>query len=995
MTLEQSLKPALMMHRQILSLLALLLGMSAALAQPVNDNCFGATPLPDEASWCSAVGAFTSVGATPPSGPQAGCLSGPFADVWFTFVPLASSVTVTIIGNNSLGGTGLLLPELAIFAGPCGALQLVACKPAPAFGVTNSLSFSGLDLGVPHYILVQGRNGTVGSFQLCINTYNLPTAPSSDCPQAALLCDKSPFVVQQLSGAGNNPSEANDAACLSGFGGNVESNSTWFVWTAGSSGSLTFRLTPLNPPDDLDFVVYEFPNGPGNCAGQIPLRCMASSCPGPTGLDESSTDISEPPNCNPAIQDNFLAALQMEAGKTYGVMVNNFSTTGMGFLFEFGGSGEIAGPQAAFEANLAEGCIEQAVVFSDLSAYPDGTIAAWEWDFGPGASPATALGAGPHTVVYSTPGPKPVLLSLTSAQGCVVSAVQEFDVFCCERQYQASVAISPITCLGNADGMLSLEMAHPAGPYAFTWSNGATGPTASGLEPGSYSVTVSEILGCDTIYTFLMEDPPPFAFDTTIIMPTCNGGMDGSIRLDVNGGTPPYQFSLQGGAFSPGGEFSNLSIGDYAIRLLDANNCEADFLITLRELELELDPLVQAVNPPSCFGFSDASIELGISNGLPPYRYDFNDGLGYVDASSLSGLAAGVYAVDVLDANLCRGSFSFRVENPPALEVEFSESPISCHGLADGGVAALPSGGTGSYLFQWSTGSTAAGLGQLAAGEYTLTLTDAAGCRLVAAYRLGQPDPLLPGLAAIELPLCTGDANGRIAISMEGGLRPYTYSLGSSAFQPDSLFNGLAAGLHQIVVSDAAGCMASLEVAMADPPPLLVDAGDRQLVILGYEAQLRAQPNDPEVIYQWSPTEGLSCNDCPAPNVLPLRNTTYTVLVQDSKGCLALDSVVVVVSPDRPLFVPNAFSPNNDGRNDVFTAHGGPGLRQIISLKVFDRWGSLVFEQQNLGPDPAVVAWDGLIQGQPAPNGAYAYLFEVEFIDGQKRHFYGDVVVLR
>ncbi|MDV7400187.1 hypothetical protein RZS08_52725, partial [Arthrospira platensis SPKY1] len=111
----------------------------------------------------------------------------------------------------------------------------------------------------------------------------------------------------------------------------MESNSTWFVWTAGSSGSLTFTLTPLNPPDDLDFVVYEYPNGPGNCAEKIPLRCMASSCQGPTGLNESSTDLAEPPNCNPATQDNFLAALQMEEGKTYGVMVNNFSTTGMGF----------------------------------------------------------------------------------------------------------------------------------------------------------------------------------------------------------------------------------------------------------------------------------------------------------------------------------------------------------------------------------------------------------------------------------------------------------------------------------------------------------------------------------------------------------------------------------------------------------------------------------------------------------------------------------------
>jgi gliding motility-associated-like protein len=984
-----------MTRRSILPILGLLLAGQAAWAQPVNDDCLGAIPIANPTAWCSGAGAFTSIGATAPGLPQAGCLSGAFADVWFSFVPEAGSITVTVIGNNGLGGAGLLLPEIALFAGPCDDLQPVACRPAPVFGNVNSLSFNALVLGQPYYILVQGRNGITGPFQLCLHNYSLPTSPSSDCPEAALLCDKSPFVVQQLIGAGNDPTEANDASCLNSFGVNVESNSTWFVWTAGSSGSLTFTLTPLNPPDDLDFVVYEYPNGPGNCAEKIPLRCMASSCQGPTGLNESSTDLSEPPNCNPAIQDNFLAALQMEEGKTYGVMVNNFSSTGMGFLFEFGGSGEFAGPQAAFAASPAEACIGQAVTFADASTIAIGSIVSWEWGFGADASPASALGPGPHQVAYTRPGSKLAQLKLTTAQGCIVTAIQSLEVSCCARQYQAEVSVLPPNCPGSADAAISLEMMQPPGPYAFNWSNGATGAANSGLAPGTYSLTVSEALGCDTVYTFLVEDLPPFAFDTVIVMPTCNGGMDGQIGLLASGGTPPYQFSFQGGPFGLGATFTSLPVGDYAIRLQDSNGCEQVLSIPLRELVLELDPVVQAVTPPACFGLADGAIQVEISNGLPPYQYDFNDGQGYVDASSLANLPAGLYQVDVRDANLCRGRFSFALEDPPLLAVTFAESPISCHGLADGGLAAWAEGGTGDYRYAWSTGSTAAEIDQLAAGAYALSLEDAAGCRLVAAYSLGQPAALQPRLTAAIPPPCAGAADGRLTVGMAGGTRPYSYRLDGGASQPDSTFAGLPAGAYLLTVRDSAGCEAILMATIDDPPALQVDAGERQVVILGYEALLRAQPNWPVVSYQWSPAEGLSCSDCPAPSARPLRNTLYTVEVVDEDGCRAVDSVEVAISPERPLYIPNAFSPNEDGRNDVFTAYGGPGLRRIVSLKVFDRWGGLAFERQNLGDASAVLAWNGQIQSRPAPPGVYAFLLEAEFIDGQRRHFSGEVVLIR
>lgn len=985
-----------MLWKPTLPLWVLLLALSSGLAQPANDNCAGATFLQDATDWCSGPGAFSSIGANSSGSLQAGCLSGPFLDVWFSFVPQATDVTITIIGNSIGGGPALMLPEIALFEGNCGALQLVACEPAPPFGNANELSFSGLSLGVTHYILVQGKNGGTGNFQLCINNYNAPVEPSSDCPDAAILCNKDPFVVQQVLGPGNDPTEANDAECLNGFGVNVESFSTWFVWTAGNDGALTFSLTPLNPPDDLDFVVYEFPNGPGNCAGKIPLRCMASSCQGPTGLSLSSTDVSEPPNCLLPTQDNFLAALQMEAGKTYGLMVNNFSTTQIGFEIEFGGTGEFAGPEAAIGSSLqGPACIGEPVSFFDATSFPLGSIVGWAWEFGPGASPANAFTAGPHQVTYNSPGTKPVLLRLTTAEGCVVSVVEAIEVVCCNGQFQASADISQVDCPGAGNGAISLSVSNPNAPYTYNWSNGLSGAGINNLSPGDYSVTISDAAGCDTLMAFTITAPPAFSFDTTLVRPTCNGGLDGAITLGVSGGTPPYAFSWQGGPFGTGNSQENLPVGVYNILMRDANDCEVSFVIPLQELELELDPTVEAVRPPVCNGDANASIQVSISNGLPPYQYDFNDGNGFVGAGSLSGLPAGMYQVDVVDANLCRGSFSFTAEDPPLLTLGFQETPISCFGQADGEISAVPAGGVGGFTFRWNTGSTSATLGQLGAGSYTLTLTDAGGCSLESAYELAQPEPIALRIEAQENVICFGEATGSLVLSAMGGAPPYAFSLDGLSFQSTPAFGSLPAGSYQAVVEDSRGCASALDAVISEPPPLLVDAGERQVVILGYEARLRAVPNNPDVTFQWSPAESLDCADCPSPVALPLRNTVYVVQIEDASGCRAADSVEVAISSERPVFVPNAFSPNDDGRNDLFTAYGGPGLLGIVSVKIYNRWGGLAYEQENLSAGNPVIAWDGRAGNQDAPPGVYTYVFELEFIDGQRLFISGDISLIR
>jgi len=310
-------------------------------AQPANDNCDQATVLLELTNACSNVGQFTNGGATPSNFSEPDCFNNAGNDVWFQFVAGATDVNILVIGNASIdpGGT-LVNPEVALYNGDCASeISEWRCASDESNDNTVELRRGGLIVGGIYYVRIQGANGNTGTFQICVNNFNPPANPGSDCDNsnpllsAAVLCDKSAFSVQKLEGGGEDNNEAANT-CLD-ISGPSESSSTWFTWIAESSGPLTFTLTPNRPGDDLDFVVYELPNGIKDCSNKVVLRCMATACEGPTGLNMSSTDLEEDLNCDFG-EDGFVRFIDMEEGKSYALMVNNFTNTGDGFAIEFG-----------------------------------------------------------------------------------------------------------------------------------------------------------------------------------------------------------------------------------------------------------------------------------------------------------------------------------------------------------------------------------------------------------------------------------------------------------------------------------------------------------------------------------------------------------------------------------------------------------------------------------------------------------------------------------
>ena len=998
--------------RIYLTLICFLFAVQIIEAQVLNDECANAIVLTEVSNWCSDAGAFSNSNATisPEASPRCFPSGQNNNDVWFTFVAIATEVNIAVIGNTRINNGGTLRdPQFALYDGNCGALNQIQCS-SDAFGEDAVQSFAGpLVVGQTYFIRVSARNGNQGTFQLCMNNFNIVPEPSGDCATAVILCDKSPFTVESVNGEGVDPFEITNSGCNNNLNGCtlVESSSSWYKWTCKDAGSLTFNLTPLNPNDDLDFILYELPNGLNDCGTKQEIRCMASGevvgqpvsvwqpCTGATGLRQGESDGGESCGCDPG-DNNYVAAVNMVPGRSYALVINNFTSSGSGFSIDFGGTGTFEGPTADFINNEPDNilCVGQAVTFTDASFFAGGIID-WQWAFGAGAAISNADTEGPHAISYNTPGLKSIVLSVTSDQGCLITTVKTILVECCGDHFSVNATTSNLTCPETPNGAIDLSANSSFGPFTYNWSSGESSEDITGLAPGDYEITLSDVSTCDTVFNFTIISPPAFTFDTLITMPTCGGGTDGELTLEVGGGTPDYEFNWQSSGFSTNNNLSNISRGNYNVVVRDANGCTVPMSILVNELDLILDPSVDAVNPPLCTDDANGSIAVSVVNGFGPFMYDWKDGRGFVDESSLSGLRAGIYNVEVTDQNLCTGIFVFDMQDPPPLVTDISTTDASCNGIDDGFAVSMTSGGVGGYRYNWSDGQLDSTAINLRAGSYKLIITDANGCSIQENILINEPEPVLINPGEINDAICNGEASGSFSVVGNGGVQPFEFSIDGNNFQDLPLFENLPAGNYSVTIRDAQGCSSVLDVVLGEPVPLIVDAGEDKTINLGESTRIQAVSNESPVRFGWLPQDSLSCLDCPNPVADPVNTTNYIVTVTNDKNCMATDELTVFVLKNRPIYAPNAFSPNGDGLNETFTIFGGISARQIKSLRIFSRWGEMVFEGLNLPLNNQAFGWDGKFRGRMMNPGVFVYYAEIEFIDDEVVVIEGDLTLMR
>jgi len=494
-------------HSFAFPLLLLLVSLSQSIqAQILNDDCTTAIPIANPSQYCSEPDAETNVGALPSSTPTPACFNAAQNDVWYSFEATAANMDIFVSASIFSSMTG---PTIAIYGGNCSnGLVELGCAANVQGGDAQQLSALNLVVGQTYYVRVDAL--FAGAFQFCIFNTSPDDAITGDCPTAIFVCDKSQREIQFVAGPGADPFEWDGATCLIGFAG--ESNSSWFTFTAATSGTLEFTLNPVNPNDDLDFVVYHLPNGPDDCSGKILERCMAagdfslpSPCMGPTGLNATSTDVSEDPGCFNG-NDNFLRYMDLVAGETYTVSINNFTSSGSGFTIDWGGTVEFEGPKADFITDDADNiiCLGEEITFTDMSTTTNGIIDAWNWNFGANASPFNDTTMGPHTVQYLNKGSKTIELSIHSDLGCTVKKSIEIQVdSCCA--IMASVNLQP-DCLPDTSCQQAVAVVTNAiAPIQYNWSTGQTDSIATMLQGGDYSLIVKDAFGCADTVQFTVE----------------------------------------------------------------------------------------------------------------------------------------------------------------------------------------------------------------------------------------------------------------------------------------------------------------------------------------------------------------------------------------------------------------------------------------------------------------------------------------------------------
>ncbi len=286
--------------------------------------------------------------------------------------------------------------------------------------------------------------------------------------------------------------------------------------------------------------------------------------------------------------------------------------------------------------------------------------------------------------------------------------------------------------------------------------------------------------------------------------------------------------------------------------------------------------------------------------------------------------------------------------------------------------------------------------GQAGGSSDTTYLINSAGCDslVIRHYEYAS----MSSQVEIHGETCAGDQDGRIEITgISGGMAPYEVSLNGGVWQSVTLFEGLVPGSYTVYVRDLNGCVDTLSgLVITLGASLTIDAGPDRMATQGDLIDLSLQTTQSLSQIQWTAQDPLSCPTCTQTTLGPLTiNQVVVVTGWTLEGCSDSDALDVIVKPGIDLFIPNSFTPNNDGINDVFSIYGNDQVSRVRNLAIFDRWGNALYARSDLPVNDPSSGWDGTFRDEVMDPGVYIYVVEVELIDGSVRLYKGDVTLTR
>lgn len=330
-----------------------------------------------------------------------------------------------------------------------------------------------------------------------------------------------------------------------------------------------------------------------------------------------------------------------------------------------------------------------------------------------------------------------------------------------------------------------------------------------------------------------------------------------------------------------------------------------------------------------------------------------------------------------------------RIDVLPAPVFQISGDSTICRG----DTAALKADGFfQGYL--WSNGAKTQSIAVQTAGTYGVTVSNNNGCSGVRSVQVRASDP--DAVAEAGDPLCAGGSDGFIRLSdFTGGIAPYEASLNGAPFTPDSTYTMLAGGLYRLILRDATGCADTFDLSLTEPPPFEVDIGPDRLLFPGDTLRLGAASTAPVQTYRWAPAGLFDCADCPSPFLAQPAGALVILEATGPDGCMARDTLLLQYQDSLFLYVPNAFAPESGGDNAVLSVFPGPGNWQVSGFRVFDRWGSLLYESLLPVRYPERLDWDGRAGGKTLAPGVYVWMANLQLADGKTIDRVGNIAVIR
>ena len=590
------------------------------------------------------------------------------------------------------------------------------------------------------------------------------------------------------------------------------------------------------------------------------------------------------------------------------------------------------------------------------------------------------VAAGPHTIVF------------TDAAGCSSSTINV--TVAAGAPLTAGINQTNVTCNGLSNGSITVNVNAPGtAPFQYSLDNVTfqASNTFTGLAAGTYTVYFRDGQNCTGTQTVTITQPAALALSVGTQNVLCNGQSNGVITVTGSGGTSPYQYSLNGTTYKSSNTF-NVAAGTYTVYIRDNNGCvqtQSNVVIT-EPAALTASATTQNA---TCNGGNDGVITVNAGGGTVSYQYSI-DGINF-QLSNTFTVAPGSYTVTVKDANNCTFTTNATVGLNNTLTFSTGGNPTICEGTST--TLTVNSNAT-QYNWTPTTGLNDPTIQNPTASPtttttYTVTAT-LGGCSTSGSITVNvNPAPVAD--AGADADICYGqDAQ----LSGSGGVN-YIWTPATGLNDPTipnpTVIRPASSTQYSLKVIDANGCTSlNTDVVKVNvTPPIKVTVSPKDSIVAeGDQIQLLA--TSIATNYSWSNGVTLSDPNIPNPIASMPANSygnvySYTVTAYTAAGCQGSATVILKVYKGPDIYVPTAFTPNGDGKNDLLIPLP-VGIAEIKYFRVYNRWGQLMYSTTKTND-----GWDGKHAGIDQPPAVYVWVVEGVTKVGRKIFRKGTVTLIR